>query len=72
MTLFRACQCLYSANDQHEKGLSLVREFRTRTQKATLSLPVKVRETIPRAGIVRVALGKSQVLVAVKRGPTRV
>ncbi len=48
MTLFELASA-YSAKDQHEKGLTLVREFRDRTQRAADSLPAKVRETIPQA-----------------------
>jgi hypothetical protein len=48
MTLFELGTA-YSANEQHGKGLILAREFLDRTRKAGNSLPVKVRETTPRA-----------------------
>lgn len=40
---------VYAADERPEKGLTLVREFLDRTRQAGDSLPVKVRETIPRA-----------------------
>jgi hypothetical protein len=48
LTLFELATA-YSAGEQHEKGLTLAREFLDRTRMAGDSLPVKVRETTPRA-----------------------
>ncbi len=48
LTLFELATA-YSAYEEHEKGLTLAREFLDRTRKAGNSLPVKVRETTPRA-----------------------
>ncbi len=48
MTLFELASA-YSAAEQPEKGLTLAREFLDRTRQAGDSLPLKVRETIPRA-----------------------
>jgi eukaryotic-like serine/threonine-protein kinase len=49
LTLFELASA-YSADQQYGKGLTLVREFLDRTRKEGDSLPLKVRETIPRAG----------------------
>ena len=71
MSLFELASA-YSAAKQPEKGARLAREFLDRTEQGGDSLPVKVRETIPRATKLWESLvGKRQVRVALSRKPTK-
>ncbi len=63
LTLFELASA-YSKDEQHLKGLTLAREFLDRTRKAGDSLPVKVRETTPRAKKLFESLSESVKIVS--------